>query len=88
MSWYQVLIRNSDVAQVSAAALMNQFLTAYSAAGIPDGVLVYHARNAQGDHIYYFSPQASSVATKLLNQFHATVCAVEPDLSSSQKVAL
>ena len=88
MSWHQVLIRANDVAQLSATALIEQFQSAYRAAGAPDGVLVYHAQNTQGDHVYYFSPQASSVATKLLSQFHATVCAIEPDLSGSRKVVL
>jgi hypothetical protein len=88
MSWHQVLIGNSDVVNLSATALIDQFVTAYRTAGAPEGVSVYHARNTQGDHIYYFSPQASSIATNLFSQFHATACAVEPDVSLSRKIVL
>jgi hypothetical protein len=88
MAWHQVFIRNNDVADVSAGALMNKFHGAYIAAGVPAGVTVFHGKTSQGDHVYYFSPQASLVAPELLAKFEATACASDPDVSNCRKVNL
>jgi hypothetical protein len=73
-SWYQVVIPNNDVAEVCAQALMHGFAARYREAGYPEHAEVFHPRNEDLDHIYYFSPQASAIAAKLLQKFSATAC--------------
>lgn len=88
MSWHQVIIRNSDVADLSATALMNGFMASYHKAGCPDGVKVYHGRNDVGDHIYFFSPAASAAALNVLGEFSATACSEPQRLAALRKIKL
>ena len=88
MSWYLVEIRSSDVAELSAKALMCKFAQAYRATGIPVGVRVYHGNPPAGDHIYYFSPEAAAIGSKLLQDFHASALPSEPDLTGFKLVDL
>jgi hypothetical protein len=73
-SWHQVVMPNNDVAELSAQALMIRFAQLYREAGYPDGAEVFHTRNEAMDHVYYFSPAASAIGKKLLQEFSATTC--------------
>ena len=88
MPWHCLEIESSDVAGVSANALMNQFAAAYRARGMPADARVYHTESSAGDHLYYFSPEASSLAGDVLRSFGATECSGEPDLSGFRPVSL
>ena len=90
MPWYRVEIPESDVAAVSATALMEDFVKAYRdelSSGEPADVSV-HYRRAAGGHVYYFSPGASKLAPELLREWNATACAEEPDLSHFEEIRI
>jgi hypothetical protein len=84
-SWHRVLIPASDVAKLGAGGLMDNFEKAYRAAGVRQGVAVYH-NEIDGAHVFFFSPQASAVAAHVLQQFGARRCIGEPDVSGCGRV--
>ena len=87
LSWHRVLIPASDVAKLGAGGLMDNFEKAYRAAGAPQAVEVYH-NEIDGAHVFFFSPQASSVAAHVLEQFGARRCIGEPDVSACRRVQI
>ena len=52
--------------------------------------VVYHGLNDTGDHVYYFSPEASAIAlaTKAFQTFDVTQCAEKPNLEGCEKVTI
>src|SRR4029078_1915164 len=62
MSWHKVVILHNDQARWSAAALMRRFIMGYHehVSTPPENAFVYHGVNETGDHVYYFSPEAST----------------------------
>ncbi len=90
MPWYRVEIPESDVAANSATALMVKFGKAYrdalSSSPAPTDVSVHH--RAEGGHVYYFSPGASKLAPELLQEWNATACATDPDLSDFVEIRI
>lgn len=88
MSWHRLVIQDSDVAHLSASSLMNEFAAAYRAAGVPRDASVYHGRSTQGERVFYFSPEASSIAEDVLRRFEATPCSEEPDLKGFERIAV
>ena len=84
-SWHRVLIPASDVAKLGAGGLMDNFEKAYRAAGVPEGVEVYH-NEIDGAQVFFFSPKASAVAAHVLEQFGARRCIGEPDVSGCRRV--
>ena len=87
MPWYRVEIPESDVADDSAAALMENFAIAYRGALPPTDVSVHYHRE-EGGHVYCFSPGASKLAPELLREWNATACAEEPDLSHFEEIRI
>ena len=85
LTWHRVLIPASDVAKLGAGGLMDNFEKAYRAAGLPEGVEVYH-NEIDGAHVFFFSPKASAVAAHVLEQFGARRCIGEPDVSGCRRV--
>jgi hypothetical protein len=85
--WHRVLIPASDVAKLGAGGLMDNFEKAYRAAGVPQGVEVYH-NEIDGAHVFFFSPQASAVAAHVLEQFGARRCTGAPDVSGCRRVQI
>jgi hypothetical protein len=49
-----------------------------------------HGLTATGDHVYYFSPEASAIAlaTKAFQTFDVTQCAEKPHLDGCEKVTI
>ena len=92
MSWHKVVIIHNDQARWSAAALMRPFIMGYHANGStpPENAVVYHGLNDAGDHVYYFSPEASTIAiaTKAFQMFDVTPCAEKPDLDGFEEVTI
>lgn len=80
-SWHQVVIPNNDVTEVSARGLMHGFSAMYRQAGYPEDAEVFHPRDENLDHVYYFSPKASVIAKELLRQFNATACEMPKNLA-------
>lgn len=82
-SWHQIAIPNNDVAAKSAQALMQGFAAAWRTAGCPDEAEVFHPRNEDMDHVYYFSPASSAITPgKLFQEFKATTCEPTKNLAS------
>ena len=92
MSWHKVVIRHHEQARWSAAALMRPFIMGYHEHGStpPENAVVYHGVHAAGDHVYYFSPEASTIAlaTKAFQTFDVTPCAAQPNLDGFEKVTI
>jgi hypothetical protein len=92
MPWHKVVIIHNDRARSSAAVLMRQFIMGYHEHGTtpPKDAVVYHGLNDTGDHVYYFSPEASTIAiaTRAFQRFDVTQCAEEPNLDGFEKVTI
>jgi len=92
MSRHKVVILHNDQARWSAAALMRRFIMGYHEHGAtpPANAVVYHGLNDTGDHVYYFSPEASTIAlaTKAFQTFDVTQCAEKPNLDGFEKVII
>ena len=92
MPWHKVVIIHDDQARWSAAALMRPFIMGYHEHGSipPENAFVYHGLNDTGDHVYYFSPEASAIAiaTKAFQTFNVTQCAEKPNLDGFEKVTI
>jgi hypothetical protein len=74
MPWSRVVIidePNPEAVKVVRDNLYERFVALYKEAGAPKDAAVYY-RQLLEDHIYYFSPTASSLAPDLLRDFHAT----------------
>ena len=87
LSWYRVLIPASDAARLGLGGLMDHFEKAYRAAGAPHSVEVYES-DIDGARVFFFSPQASTIAAHVLEQFGARRCLSEPDVSGCRRVSL
>jgi hypothetical protein len=88
MPWHRVVIPNSDVFSDAVSRLFNKFETAYRHAGAPFEASVFRGRSADGDHVFYFSPEASAFAGQLLQEFAATRSSETPDLTGFVTVHL
>jgi hypothetical protein len=92
MPWHKVVIINNERARWSAAGLMRLFIMGYNEAGAtpPKNAVVYHGLNDTGDHVYYFSPEASTIAiaTNAFHTFDVTPCAEKPDLDGFEEVTI
>ena len=92
MPWHKVVIRHNETARWSAARLMRPFIMGYHEAGAtpPSNACVYHGLNDTGDHVYYFSPEASAIAlaTKAFQPFEVTQCAEPPNLEGCEQVTI
>jgi hypothetical protein len=92
MPWHKVVIRNNETARWSAARLMRPFIMGYNEVGAtpPENAFVYHGFNDTGDHVYYFSPEASAIAiaTKAFQTFDVTPCPDKPHLDGFEKVTI
>lgn len=92
MPWHKVVIRHHETARWSAARLMRPFIMGYHEAGAtpPANAVVYHSVNETGDHVYYFSPEASTIAidTKAFHHFDVSQCADKPHLDGFEQVTI
>jgi hypothetical protein len=92
MPWHKVVILNNERARWSAATLMRPFIIGYNELGTSPSkdIVVYHGLNDTGDHIYYFSPEASAIALaeKAFRTFDVTECAEQPNLDGFEKVRI
>ena len=95
MQWHTVVIDSGDqfAKDSDANAFMNKFDKTHREYvsridGIPEGFEVWHKRDAQGNHIYQFSPIASSIGEDLLRPRSATACDVKPNLTGYAEIKL
>ena len=92
MPWHKVVIRHNDQARWAAARLMRPFIMGYHEHGStpPKDAFVYHGLNDAGDHVYWFSPEASTIAlaTQACRTFAVTQCAEKPHLDGFEKVTI
>ena len=92
MPWHKVVIHHDAQARWSAAALMRPFIMGYHEHGAtpPANAVVYHGFTETGDHVYYFSPEASviAIATKAFETFEVTPCAEQPPLEGCEQVTI
>jgi hypothetical protein len=88
MPWHMVVIPNVGDAMEFGHDFFSEFLALYKVAGRPADLAVYHRRNDAGDHLYYFSPDASALAPDLLQTYNATICAEPPLVEDLRRVPL
>ena len=90
MPWYKVVIVNNENAVWSTLGLMRKFILLYKLIGSPKDAVVYRGVNDLGDHIYYFSPQASviAIAEKVFYTFDVTECSKQPDLDGFKEIVI
>lgn len=88
MQWHRVVIPNDENAAFAAACLLNGFVGECIEAGSPEDAAVYRGRTALGEQVFYFSPVAASIATDLLADYGAIVCADEPDLTDFTRLPM
>ncbi len=88
MPWHQIILEGSTIGDISARSLINDFQRAFLAAGAPSGVRIFRTTTRTGNHIYFFSPEASAIAGTVLDSFHATPCPATPDLDASVQIRL
>jgi hypothetical protein len=92
MPWHKVVIPNNETARWSAARLMRPFIIGYNELGTSPSkdIVVYHGLNDTGDHVYYFSPEASAIAIaeKAFLPFDVTPCAEQPNLDGFETVTI
>jgi hypothetical protein len=53
---------------------MHDFAAAFREAGCPADAEVFHPRDENMDHVYYFSRSASNIMGGLLKKHHAKAC--------------
>ena len=90
MPWCKVVIVNNENAVWSTLGLMRKFILMYKLIGSPKDAVVYRGVNDLGDHIYYFSPQASviAIAEKVFYTFDVTECSKQPDLDGFKEIVI
>ena len=90
MPWYKVVIVNNENAVWTTLGLMRKFILMYKLIGSPTDAVVYRGVNDLGDHIYYFSPQASviAIAEKVFYTFDVTECSKQPDLDGFKEIVI
>jgi hypothetical protein len=88
MPWHMVVIPQVEGAFAFGHDLIRAFLILYKAAGRPTEVTILHDRNDAGDHRYYFSPEASTLAPDVLHAYNATVCSAPADVEGLRRVPL
>jgi hypothetical protein len=90
MPWSRVVIMdesNPEAVRIVRDDLLDRFTALYKEAGAPEEAAVYY-RQLVDDHIYYFSPTASSLAPELLRDFHATPFLEPSHLEEFEKLDL
>ena len=90
MPWYKVVIVNNEHTSWSTVGLMRQFILRYKLIGSPKDAIVYRGVNDLGDHIYYFSPQASviAIAEKVFYTFDVRECFEAPSLDGFKEIMI
>jgi hypothetical protein len=92
MPWHKVVMQNNERARWSAARLMRPYIMGYHALGStpPENAVVYYGVNDTGDHMYYFSPEASTIAidTKAFDTFDVTPCTDKPNVDGFKRVTI
>lgn len=84
MPWYRVEFPRKDF----VGGLMHQLPRAYRAAGMPDDFRVYVPKSPTDGYVVYLSPGAVAVVGDILQQFRASACSTEPDLTGFKLVKL
>jgi len=82
MSWHVVVIPHVEGAFEVGHDLIRAFIILFKAAGRPADVAILYNRNDAGEHRYYFSPAASTLAVDLLPTYQATICAAPAEMDS------
>ena len=90
-SWHRVIIPDDDiaVADINARGLMSEYVMAHLAYVVQHGLthddVVYHDTHGERGHVYYFSPQASTIGAEVLREYSATACAEPHNLTELRK---
>jgi hypothetical protein len=91
MLWNQVVILKSDIADASITALRDKYDAALraeiEATGIQENALVAYGKDSAGNHVFYFSPAAVSIASAagILSEFGGIDLPNEPNLNGFTK---
>ena len=78
MAWFEVLIRNTDVADLDEAVLMNRLGVAILASDVPvDSIQVFRGRTDSMDRVFYIEISGGHVPhaiAEVLQGFFADPC--------------
>lgn len=90
MPWHLVVIKKQDgrIAGMEGNALIEIFHKESGAACADAAVEVWHRRDAEATHQFYFSPAAVSSAPETLKRFRSSECVQRPDLIEFKKIQL
>ena len=90
MAWYQIVNAKSDpyVADRDAEALLRAFSAAVHDVEDPVDAEVFYGRSRSGVRLYYFSlsPEAVTLAERVLAAYDATLLAEPPDLAGLEPI--
>jgi hypothetical protein len=90
MPWHLVVIEKFDVtaADMEASSLISKFCKESEATLAHSAVEVWHRKDADATHRYYFSPAAVASAPEILTRFRSVACEERPDLSGFTKLSM
>jgi hypothetical protein len=92
MPWHLVIVDKVDVtaADMSASALITDFARESGAAVANPAVEVWHRRETETTHRYYFSPEAARCAPATLANFRSSPVSglQKPDFDGFTKILL
>ncbi len=90
MLWHLVLIEKFDVtaADMAGNSLMNKFVKEGGAACADSAVEVWHRKDAEATHRFYFSPAAVASAPEILESFRSVACGQNPNLIGFLKLPI
>jgi len=90
MLWHLVVIEKHDVtaADREGESLIRGFCKESTAACAHPAVEVWHRKDADATHRFYFSPAAVTSAPETLKRFRSSECAENVDLIGFKKILL
>ena len=83
--WYRLMFSADDISAAKHLELEGHFKKFFLAAGSPEGAALFRGLE-NGRTIYYFSPEAARIATKLITHLAAIQCPA-PAMSEVEFIA-
>jgi hypothetical protein len=81
MSWYCVIIIDSERREACAVAFVSALRRAWRSAGEPQGAAAFINRGSASRFTFLLSPEAATLAGDLLRRYDALACERAPKLT-------